>query len=160
MSIEIRRITKADKEAFIELSLALTRFNQSQHEKNYSNFNEILAVRKKRVQEAFPGILKNPYKLVLMAFKNNNPVGYLRAYMQDWKLKVGCLDELFIKEEAQGGGVGKKLLNAGTQWMKEKKVVRMIASVYLWNAPARSFYEKEGFEEYSVFYEKKITGGI
>ena len=154
--IEIRQIKEQDKEAFVELSLALTKFNKQQHDKHYPDFQEILDVRKKRVEEAFDKIIKYTSKVIIMAFDDGMPVGYLKAYIHDFKLRVGCLDELFIKEEARGQAIGKKLLDAGTQWMKEKNVVRMIASVYLWNTSARTFYEQGGFKEYSVFCEKAI----
>lgn len=154
--IEIRQIKEQDKEAFIALSLALTKFNKRQHDKHYPNFQEILDVRKKRVEEAFAKISKYSSKVIIMAFEDNIAVGYLRSYIHDHKLRVGCLDELFIKNEARGQGIGKKLLDAGTQWMKEKNIVRMITSVYFWNTSARTFYEQEGFKEYSVFCEKAI----
>ena len=91
-----------------------------------------------------------------MAFIDNKPAGYIRAFTYDKKHRRGCLDELYLTEEARGQGIGKKLLVAVTQWMAEQKVIRMIVSVYLWNASARKFYEEEGFLEYSSSYEKAI----
>lgn len=67
------------------------------------------------------------------------------------------MDEFFLKEEGRGQGIGKRLLDVVTQWMREQKVIRMIASVYLWNSSAREFYEKEEFLEYALSYEKSIS---
>ncbi|MBL7131792.1 MAG: GNAT family N-acetyltransferase [Candidatus Omnitrophica bacterium] len=155
MNIEIRKINKFDKEAFIELSLALTKFNKRQHEKHSSDFQELLKVRKRRLEEAVDKIDQSPHKSILMAFKDGQPVGYIRFFIYDRKLSQGCLDEFFLKKEARGRGIGKKLLDAATQWMREQNIARMITSVYSWNTPAREFYEREGFLEYSLGYEKK-----
>ena len=72
----------------------------------------------------FPCLIKYTSKVIFMAFVDEVAVGYLRAYIHDFKLRVGCLDELYIKEEARGQAIGKKLLDAGAQWMKEKSMVR------------------------------------
>ena len=81
---------------------------------------------------------------------------FLIFFTYDKKLRRGCLDELYLTEEARGKGIGKKLLDAVAQWMAEQRVIRMIVSVYLWNTPTRKFYEEEGFLEYSSSYEKAI----
>jgi len=156
MSIEIRKIEKKDRKAFVELSLALTKFNKKQHDKHYKNFQEILEVRKQRVEERFDKIDKSSHLAIFMAFINNKPIGYIRAFTYDNKLHCGCLDELYLTSEARGQGVGKKLLDAVTHWMTEKKVVRMTTSVYSWNASAKEFYEEKGFLEYAVSYEKTL----
>ena len=44
-----------------------------------------------------------------------------------------------------------------TKWMKRKKIVRMMISVYLWNNEAREFYKNEGFKEYAVLFEKDLS---
>jgi len=156
IDITIRKISQQDKEAFIELSLALTKFNKRQHDKYYSNFQEVLEVRKQRIQGRFDKINQSPDKIILMAFLNSKPVGYVRAFTYDKKLRYGCLDELYLKEEARGQGVGRKLLDFVYRWMAEKNVIRMIVSVYSWNALARKLYEKEGFLEHSSSYEKAM----
>ncbi len=156
MCIEIRKIDQNDREAFVELSLALTRLNQAQHDKHYANFEAFLEIRKQRVEERFNKINESSNKIILMAFMDNKPAGYIRAFTYDKKLRRGCLDELYLTEEARRNGIGTKLLDAVTQWMKEQKVIRMIASVYLWNAAARAFYEEAGFQEYSSSFEKII----
>ena len=156
MSLEIRKINQNDRETFVELSLALTKFNRRQHDKHYADFEEFLRVRKRRVEERFDKIGQSPHTLIMMAFKNDQPAGYLRAFTYDKELRRGCLDEFFLKEETRGQGIGKTLLDAAIQWMKEQKVIRMITSVYSWNAPARAFYEEEGFLEHSSSYEKII----
>ena len=156
MGIKIRKISQQDKKDFIELSLALTKFNKRQHNKCYSNFQEFLEVRRQRVQERFDKINQSPNKVIFMAFLNSKPVGYIRAFTYDKKLRDGCLDELYVTEEVRGQGVGKKLLDSVFQWMVEQNVIRMIVSVYSWNTSARKLYEKEGFLEYSSSYEKTM----
>ncbi|MCK5180277.1 MAG: GNAT family N-acetyltransferase, partial [Candidatus Omnitrophica bacterium] len=129
MSLEIRKINQNDRETFVELSLALTKFNRRQHDKHYADFQEFLRVRKHRAEETFDKIDQSPHKLIMMAFKDDKPVGYLRAFTYDKKLRRGCLDELFLTEDARGQGISKKLLDAATQWMEEQNVIRMITSV-------------------------------
>jgi len=156
MKIKIRQLGLNDKKAFVELSLALTKFNKKQHDKYYKNLKYLLEVKRKRVEETFNNIKKTPSKKVFMAFLDDKPVGYIRAFTYDSKLKQGCIDELYIKKEARGLGIGKKLMDSVMKWMIKKEVKRMIVSVYSWNSPARKFYEEEGFLEYALSYEKII----
>ena len=154
--IKIRKTKKEDKEAFVQLSLALTKFNKKQHDKHYKNFQEVLETRKQRVEERFDKLDKSSHLAVFMALIDNKPAGYIRAFTYDNKLRCGCLDELYLTPEARGQGIGKKLIDTATDWMTEKKVVRVTVSVYSWNASAKKFYEEEGFTEYATSYEKTI----
>jgi len=156
MGIEIRKIQKEDKQAFVELSLALTKFNRRQHDKHYADFHNVLQIRKKRVEQRFEKLDAGSSIVVYMAFMDRQPAGYIRAFTYDNQLHCGCLDELYLTEEARGKNIGKKLINAMEQWMKDKGVVRLIVSVYSWNDQARKFYEEEGFCEYAVSFEKAI----
>lgn len=157
MEIEIKKAVKEDKAAFVELSIELTKFNKRQHDKYYNDFNEVLDVRRIRCENKFEEIDKKSNMLILMAYSGKKAVGYTKSYIIDQKLRVGYCNELYIKKEARGLGIGKKLLDESLKWMKQKKAVRAMMSVYLWNDGAKGFYEKEGFEAYAVSYEKKIS---
>jgi len=157
MNIEIRKPLETDKEAFINLSCELTKFNKRQHAKHYDDLKKVHAIRKEHVSKTFDAMEKRPGLFIRLAFCNGLPTGYVRAFIIDYKLKTACLDELYIKDSLRGKGIGKKLLESVTLWMKEKEIVRMTVSVYKWNEEAIRFYEKEGFESFALSYEKNLT---
>jgi len=145
MNIEIRKITEDDRDAFVKLSLEFTQFNQKRPISYYPDNEKMLEIRKARVEERFDKINQSSSKVIFMAFMEDIPVGYIRAFTYDQKLRRGCLDELYIAEKARKQGVGKKLLDAVTEWMGEKKVVRMIVSVYYGIRTRASFTKKKVF---------------
>lgn len=158
MDVVIRKIQKGDRSDFIRLSMELTQYNKRQHDKFYSDFDQVLQVRKQRVEERFNKLEASTNLVIFMAFAGDEPLGYIRAFTYDQKLHCGCLDEIYIVDEARGRGIGKKLIAAVEEWMAQKGVVRMIVSVYAWNTQTRNFYKEAGFDEYAVSYQKPING--
>ena len=61
-----------------------------------------------------------------------------------------------LNEIARGFGIGQKLLNETLMWMKGKGINRVKLHVYAWNNNAKKIYERNGFKEYVVSYEKFI----
>ncbi|KJR44345.1 hypothetical protein UF75_5274 [Desulfosporosinus sp. I2] len=70
--------------------------------------------------------------------------------------KMGLFDELFVDVSARGFGIGRKLIDNVTHWMEEKGISRIKLHAYSWNNNAKRLYEKYGFKEYAVSYEKFI----
>jgi len=64
------------------------------------------------------------------------------------------LEDLFVRPEARGSGMGKALLSALAQIAVERDCARLEWSVLDWNDPAIQFYKKLGakpMDEWTVF---------
>ncbi len=158
MKLDIRKAQEKDKEAFIELCLGLTNFNIKFNIKNCLNndkLNERLRKRREKSNKIFEEYRAKQDPLILLASLNNKPVGYAIAYIID--NEYGYLDEIYIEEETRRLGIGKKLLDFVTEWVKEKKVENLRLNVFLWNENAIDFYKKEGFEGYFMGCIKKLS---
>ena len=99
--------------------------------------------------------------IVLIAFVNNNPVGYLcggwlRSYTFRIEKLFSQLDNMYVKEEFRHHGIGKKLMDEFIKWSKEKGVsVIRVEAVYE-NIKALEFYRKNNFKDHSVILELNI----
>ncbi len=64
------------------------------------------------------------------------------------------LEDLFVKPEARGRGVGKRLLQKLAQITRERGLARLEWAVLDWNKPAIEFYESldaQAMDEWTVF---------
>ncbi len=61
-----------------------------------------------------------------------------------WKGKVLHLEDLIVKEEMRGKGLGNALLERVVQYGSDLGVKRISWEVLDWNEPAITFYERKG----------------
>ncbi len=87
-------------------------------------------------------------------------VGYLAGRMRSgskvYPGKRAELDNMFIMEEYRSQGVGKQLVEEFFKWCKGRGAEYVMVNAYSPNTRALAFYEKQGFENYSVNLWKKI----
>ncbi len=105
----------------------------------------------KKIKEA----MKNQDMYIVLI--DNEIVGFLTSNIeQDDKKKV-YVDELWIKAEHQGGGIGRKLMDF-IEEMYKKKGVKLIQLVTNKKSGAYKFYKKLKYMEHSTnqFMEKKL----
>jgi diamine N-acetyltransferase len=70
--------------------------------------------------------------------------------------KQSELENILIKEEYRGQGIGEKLFNEFIKWSKEKGVERIKVSAYYGNIKAINFYKKVGFTPYDINLEYEL----
>lgn len=98
-----------------------------------------------------------PAAQVVFAYDNDNPVGYaifFYTYSSFVALPGIYLEDLFVKPEARGKSVGRKLLRYLARVAKEKGCLRIEWAVLNWNEPAIGFYKKLGavpMDEWDVY---------
>jgi GNAT superfamily N-acetyltransferase len=84
---------------------------------------------------------------VLLAFKGGEPAGYA-LFFHNYSTFTGrpgiYLEDLFVKPELRGMGVGFALLKRVAGIAVERNCGRMEWSVLNWNEPAIAFYKKLG----------------
>lgn len=163
MEIVIRKALEEDRDTFVSYVEKLSRYNRSKHsdECKYDDYEAALAAIREKAEVTF--LQRNEDTLILIAEINGRSAGYAlgRIYEEDGTAdngtgRIGLFDELYVEEHARGCGLGRRLIDEVTGWMKEKGIRRMKLHAYSWNAQAISLYEYLGFKEYAVSYEKFI----
>jgi len=100
-------------------------------------------------------------KLVLVAVKGTDIVGFLTAMITTTlpifvERNYGLLNDMFVKQEYRGKGIGKRLLMTATEWFKQKHMRRLELRVDARNSEAISFYEAHGFRIRSHTLKKEL----
>ena len=102
-----------------------------------------------------------PVAEALIAELDSIPVGFA-LFFHNFSTFVGrpgiYLEDLFIRPEARGKGVGRALLGELAKLAVERNCGRLEWSVLDWNTPAIGFYKKLGavpMDEWTVF---RVTG--
>ena len=98
---------------------------------------------------------------VLLAYADDQPAGFA-LFFHNFSTFLGrrglYLEDLFVKPELRGAGVGKRLLVELARIAVERGCGRFEWSVLDWNEPAIGFYEKLGaqaMDEWTIF---RVTG--
>jgi ribosomal protein S18 acetylase RimI-like enzyme len=96
-------------------------------------------------------------KACLAAEENGEIVGAIMAEEKMTFYKNSSyITSFFVKNEWQGKGVGKMLIEAALAALKKEGYENVSLTVALDNQKAISLYEKEGFEPFRMVYLKKL----
>ena len=100
----------------------------------------------------FEDLITNHY--VVVAILNNEIVGYLAGTINEKgiyeEIQYGEINNMFIKDNLRGYGVGKKLVNEFKKYCKENNVYNLIVTASAKNSNAINFYKKNGFEDFNL----------
>lgn len=161
MSAIIRKPLPEEKQTFINLYSQLLEFNRSNTPQD-DQFDQALVARQEMAKHLFDQ--QDEHHLILLAFINDEPVGFTRAhiYQPDYTTdlvddQAGNIDELFIKKGYRGKNIGQLLITETEEWMKEHNVNHVTLQMYSWNDKAGNFYEKQGFEVLDIRLKKEIN---
>lgn len=129
----IRIAERKDVPAIIDLVRSLATYEKAPQE---------VTISQEEFEEA--GFGDQPVWKAFLAEVDGKVAGFALYYIRfsTWK---GCrlyLEDLFVKEEYRGLGLGKLLLNQIITEAKDKKLGGIIWQVLEWNKPAIAFYEK------------------
>jgi GNAT superfamily N-acetyltransferase len=136
MSLFIRPATSADLPLIAELIRALADYEKLAHE---VRFDEAV------LGEKLFG--PRPYAEVLIGELDGTPQGFALFFhnFSTFEGKPGIyLEDLFVRPEARGSGLGKALLTRLAALAVERDCARLEWSVLDWNAPAIGFYQSLG----------------
>ncbi len=87
-------------------------------------------------------------------------MGYLAGTINEKgsyeEVKYGEINNMFIKDECRGLGIGKLLINNFKDYCKTNRVNNVKVTASFKNKNAIEFYKKNGFEEFDLTLTLKI----
>lgn len=146
----IGRAGPEDASALRELIIALAEFEQLAH---------LCTGTEAQLREALSG--DPPAVEALLARLDGRVVGFALFFhtFSTFLARRGLwLEDLFVKPDARGRGVGKALLRAVAQVAQARGCGRFEWSVLDWNAPAIRFYESLGASVLPDWRIARVTG--
>jgi len=146
MSVEIRPAAVADLPAMMVLVRELAEYERLAH---------AMVGTVESFQAALFG--ERPTAEALVALVDGKMVGYA-IYFQNFSTFVGragiYLEDLYVRPERRGSGIGKQLLARVAQVAVERQCQRLEWVVLDWNTPSIEFYKSLGAEpldEWTIF---------
>jgi ribosomal protein S18 acetylase RimI-like enzyme len=111
----------------------------------FENLSEFCEVTEENLKDAMFG--ENAFVEGLITFDGETPIGYALFYpnFASFRGQKGLyLEDIYIKQEYRGKGVGEMMLKHLARIAKERGCERIDFQVLDWNMPAIRFYEKLG----------------
>lgn len=97
----------------------------------------------------------------IIAEWNGEPVGFA-LYFATYSTFLGrqgiYLEDVYVREELRGRGIGKRLLSEVARVAMERECGRLEWSVLDWNKPAIDFYESIGAVAQDEWIRYRLTG--
>ncbi len=153
MPTEIRPATRADVPLILQFIRDLSVYEKLAH--------EVVATEDKLARTLFPADGGAPAAHCVLAFADGAPAGFAMYFFNysTFLAQPGLyLEDLFVKPELRGRGLGKALLLHLAKMANARGCGRMEWSVLDWNQPAIDFYRRLGaapMDEWTVF---RLTG--
>ena len=125
----------------------------------YEHLEHQLSASEAQLREALFG--ERRYAEVVFACSGTEPLGFALFFhnFSTFKGQPGIyLEDLFVRPEARGRGIGKQLLAYLARTAVERRCARLEWAVLNWNEPSIGFYRSLGalpMDEWTVF---RLTG--
>jgi GNAT superfamily N-acetyltransferase len=148
--ITIRPASRNDVPAVLEFIRDLARYERLEHE---------VSASEAELGEALFG--ERRFAEVVFACIDGKPVGFALFFhnFSTFKGRPGIyLEDLFVRPEARGRGIGKRLLVHLARMAVERRCARLEWAVLDWNEPSIGFYRSVGavpLDEWTTF---RLTG--
>lgn len=135
-SLRIERATERDLPTILEMIRALA---------EYERMSDQVVATEAGLRDALFGT--KPDAEVILAYADGRPAGFA-LFFHNFSTFLGrrglYLEDLFVKPEMRGTGIGKRLLVELARISVERGCGRFEWSVLDWNEPAIGFYKKLG----------------
>jgi GNAT superfamily N-acetyltransferase len=150
VDISIRRATPVDVPLILEFIKSLA---------EYEKLSDQLIANEERLRAALFG--PKPDAEVIIAFAGTEPAGFALFFhnFSTFLAQRGLyLEDLFVKPEWRGHGIGKRLLVHLAGIALERNCGRFEWAVLDWNEPAIEFYRRLGAQLLNEWRIFRITG--
>jgi GNAT superfamily N-acetyltransferase len=148
-AVVLRRATEVDVPTLLELIRGIAEYERLSHEVEATE--ALLRTHGFGPRPIFEAVLAEVVE------PENQAVGFALYFFTFSTFKARptlYLEDLFVRPEARGRGIGRRLLAHLARTAVERDCGRMEWSVLDWNTPARDFYFKLGavaMDEWTVF---------
>lgn len=88
--------------------------------------------------------------------EDNKVLGYLSYVIKKRHTKKLDVDQLVVKEEYRGKGIGKKLMEESKKIANENNCDRIELNCWMFNDSALAMYEHIGFDKQRIMFEMKL----
>jgi GNAT superfamily N-acetyltransferase len=150
MAITIRPATAADVPLILGFIRALAAYERAP--------NAVVATEEGLLRDGFG---THPYYECLIAEYDGEPAGFALYFFNysTWMGQPGIyLEDIFVKPELRGYGIGKALLQRVAAVAVEKGCQRLQWEVLDWNTPAIDFYAAMGAEFLDEWRNVRVSG--
>jgi ribosomal protein S18 acetylase RimI-like enzyme len=149
MKFNIRFATQSDMPKVLELIKELAVFEKEP--------DAVIVTEKDLIEHGFG---KNPLFTCFVAEKEQEIVAIALIYFRfsTWKGKTVHLEDLIVKQEFRGQGLGTLLLDEVIKYGYSQGVQRICWEVLDWNTSAINFYEKQGAKILKDWYLAQLEG--
>jgi GNAT superfamily N-acetyltransferase len=148
--LTIREANKQDIPALLALIRELSEYEKLSH---------LVVATEESYRQALFG--ETPVAEALMAFYAGEPVGYA-IYFRSFSTFLGraglYLEDIYVRPETRGKGIGKKLFVAVARIARDRDCGRFEWCVLKWNTPAIEFYDALGAESLDGWLMMRLTG--
>ena len=101
------------------------------------------------VVKAFTALLSDDqFGLIWLICDHDRPIGYVALtffFSMEYHGRCGLVDELYLREEYRGRGIGKQVFKMIEEYLLSQNVRSLSLVVDHWNSPAEALYTKLGF---------------
>lgn len=148
--IEIKHATSSDIPLVLSLIKELAEYEKLSH--------EVIATEDDLKNTLFG---QRSAAEIIIGYLNDIPVGFA-LFFHNYSTFLGrsgiYLEDLYVKEDIRGNGVGQKMLGYIAGIAKERNCGRLEWSVLDWNKPAINFYKSVGAKPMDEWTVYRLTG--
>lgn len=158
----IRRAAASDLPALGRLGAMLLR---AHHEFDRDRFMGAGAGAEKGYAAFLATQLAEPDSLVLVADRGDGPVGYVYASVEprSWKElreRAGFIHDVLVDEGHRRGGLADALLEAAVEWLRERRVPRVLLWTADRNEQGQRLFLRKGFRRTMIEMTLELGPGV